>query len=597
LNSWISNDLDLDGLQWNNLDASAIEGSFGAGSLVSFSYDDNTSAAVAPDNLITSPLINLTGVTASNVFLQYNFLTSSGWPEEHYAVYVTTTNVASSIITTSPIFETTVATGGIGTKSINLSSFIGQNVYISFRHFDCFDKYYLILDNIEVKTLPNNDIQLVSSSLNRYGLVNSSNTLGLNVKNNGGNTISNITVDWNDGASHSVVIPISILPGDSATINHPTLVQYSNVVEKNIAINITSVNGVADANTSNNSGTKKFNSISQASPKKVLFEEGTGTWCGWCPRGAVAMDYMQSTYPNDFIGVAVHNNDPMTLTEYDSGAAINGFPGMNVDRVALGEGVGQSNMVSFLNARKVLATPVAINAYGNVVGSNVTINAYATFRTSFANANFRLGVIISEDDVTGTTSGYNQTNYYSGGAQGVMGGFETKPNPVPAAQMVYNHVGRALLGGYTGQAGSIPSIITDGLVSNFTFNYTIPASSTVADMHAVIVVIDQATGEVVNAKSVALNSLTLGNETIEQKESISIYPNPTSDFVNISNLKEGKYTISIFDMLGKLVQSYVDQEVIENQVMSFPVNKLSKGIYMINIASGTTSYSKQIIIE
>lgn len=592
LNGWTSTDLNSDGLEWSVLDASSINSAFGAGSLLSFSYDDATETPVTPDNLVTSPAIDLTEVTDSNVYLLFDQMISS-YDGEHYAVYVTTSPDPDVIIASTPVIETTVTVNTLVNKFFNLTSFIGQTVYVSFRHFDCNDAYYLILDNIEVKSLAANEVQLVSAKLNRYSLLNTNNTLTYTVKNTGSTPITNLTVNWNDGTDHSMTVNRSIAIGATTTVNHPTPISYADIVEKNLALSITAVNGTPDPIPANNTGSAKFNTVSQASAKKVFFEEGTGTWCGWCPRGMIAMAYMQATYPNEFIGVAVHNQDPMMLTSYDDGADFSGFPGMNVDRVVKGADVSQSTMVSNLNARKTLTVPVSLNASGGVSGNQVTINADATFRTVFANSNYRLAVVISEDDVTGTATGYRQTNYYAGGGNGVMGGYETKPNPVPAAQMVYDHVGRALLGGYTGQAGSIPSTITDGQTASYTFNYTVPATSTIADMHAVILLIDQENGEVVNAKSVELATLAV-NQNVAT--TFNIYPNPASDYINISNLKGGNYTITIFDMLGRAIQND-KREVSDNETFLLPIKGISKGEYIVNIATGNTSYSKHLLVK
>jgi hypothetical protein len=407
-----------------------------------------------------------------------------------------------------------------------------------------------------------------------------------------------VTVNWNDGADHIATIPTSIGLGETVTIIHPTAVQYASVVEKTLSVTATQVNGNVDSNTSDNTRSNKFNTISQASVKNVLFEEGTGTWCGWCPRGAVAMNYMTTTYPTQFIGVAVHNgaSDPMKLAAYDSATGLTGFPGMNVDRVVKNSGVTQSIMVSRFNERKVLATPVNINASGSVVGSAITINASATFRTVFASSNFRLGVIISEDGVQGTANGYRQTNYYAANANGPMGGYESLPNPVPAAQMIYNHVGRALLGGYSGQTGSVPTAIADGQTANYTFNYTVPTTSVVANMHAVLVLIDQSTGEIVNAKSVVLNTLAVDSNSYI-KDQVQINPNPASDYFNINNLKGGDYTITIYDMLGKVVQTVKSKNVIENESVTIPVKGITSGEYIVNIASLASSTSLHLLVK
>jgi len=595
LNGWTTNDLDADGLQWAVLDASGINSAFGNGALVSFSYDDATTSAVTPDNLVTSPAINLSAVTDSNVYLFYDYQTSSSWPNEHYAVYVTTSVDPAVISAATPIFESTVTSGTLATKFINLTAYIGQTVYISFRHYSCTDNYYLVVDNIKLKSLAANDVQLVSAKLNRYALLNSTNALTFTVKNAGSNPITNLTINWNDGTNHSVTVNKSLAVGATGTVVHPTTVQYGTIVEKNLALSITAVNGNTDPVMSNNTSSIKFNTVSQTSPKKVLFEEGTGTWCGWCPRGSVAMAYMDTTYPNEFIGVAVHNEDPMMITDYNDGAAFSGFPGMNVDRVVKGADVNQTTMVNNLNTRKILITPVSLEATGQVNGSNVTITANATFRTNFANANYRLGVIVSEDNVTGTIAGYKQTNYYSGGANGAMGGYESLANPVPATSMIYNHVGRQLLGGYDGQDGSVPTTITDGETISYTFNYTVPATSNVNNMHAVLVLIDQDNGEIVNSKSVQMNTLAVNQNEITTN--ILVYPNPTSDFINISNLKSGDYKITIYDMLGRVVQSNENKNVTENQILTIPVKGIAKGEYVVSIATGNTSYSKQLLVK
>lgn len=43
-----------------------------------------------------------------------------------------------------------------------------------------------------------------------------------------------------------------------------------------------------------------------AYPRKLVSEEVTGTWCGYCVRGIVAMKEMNEKYPDSFIGIAIH---------------------------------------------------------------------------------------------------------------------------------------------------------------------------------------------------------------------------------------------------------------------------------------------------
>jgi hypothetical protein len=71
----------------------------------------------------------------------------------------------------------------------------------------------------------------------------------------------------------------------------------------------------------------------------------------------------------------------------------------------------------------------------------------------------------------------------------------------------------------------------------------------------------------------------------EVLESIKIYPNPTTNNLNIgSNIKFDK--IEVIDQLGKYY--YFD-----NIDKSLNLNKLNKGIYIINLYHKETVYSKK----
>ncbi|HRP52099.1 MAG TPA: choice-of-anchor J domain-containing protein [Fluviicola sp.] len=564
---------------------------YSAGNNIAVSTSWYSSPGTSNDWLI-SPQIAVPNATGYEC--QFDVKASDPSYPDGFKVYISTTGNTVADFGTTPVLTVPAAPSAAFTmQSINLDAYQGQNIYVAIQNYSN-DKYLLFLDNFKVRKPVNDDAILVSSTLNRYSLTNTNNTLGLTVKNDGANLITSITVDWNDGTSHSNVISTNIAPGATATINHPVPVSYATVVEENISVEITAVNSNSDGNPSNNTSANIINTVSQNSTKVVLIEEGTGTWCGYCPRGAVAMDYMDQNHPTTFAGVAVHNGDPMTVTAYDNGADFSGFPGANVDRVILGGDVSNNDFETYHNDRKDLIVPAGLDLTATINGNAITLNASATFRTPFNASNFRLGVIMSEDNVTGTGSGYNQTNYYANNALGAMGGFESLPDPVPAAQMVYNHVGRALLGGYDGQTGSVPAAITDGQVVNYTFNYTVPSTSVRGNMHATLVLIDQANGEVVNAKQIPLTQLSVAENTTINME---VYPNPASEAVNVKfDGKGGSYQVSLIDLTGRTVAS---SQVDANGVTSvaIPVKGLKAGSYLVSVANETGSFTQQVVVK
>lgn len=555
-----------------------------------------TPAGTSNDWLVT-PTIAVPA-TGSYTF-QFDAMAPDATFSDGFKVYVSTTGNAVANFTAPAVITQSAAANAYTTYSFSLDAYAGQNVNVAIQN-NSNDMFLLFVDNVKARQPLPDDAVLASTTLNRYSALSTNNTLGFTVFNDGTNAITSVTVNWNDGTDHSSVISTSIAPGATATLTHPTAISYATVLEKNIAVTITNVNGNADPIPSNNTGSKLINTVSQLAEKNVLIEEGTGTWCGWCPRGAVAMEYMENTYPDHFIGVAVHNSDPMTLSAYDAAAAFSGFPGSNVDRAMLGQDVSNTDFDNYYNARIGLTVPAAITMTSSGSGSNATIDVTATFYSNFTAADYRLGVIISEDYVAGTGSTWDQHNYYSSQTNnlplnGAGHNWQTETDPVPAANMVYNHVGRSLLGGYSGQASSVPATITDGQAVNYTFNYTVPATSNRGNMHAVAVLIDQTNGEVVNAKEISIATLGLA-ET--QTIGMEVFPNPANDKVNVKFQGQGgTYTVTITDLAGRQVGATVVDNATGAQAVALPLNGLAGGNYLVTVAKAGASYTQQLVVR
>jgi hypothetical protein len=600
LTGWTATDVDGDNQNWYGEDFSGYFAELEAGTAVSRSWTGQA-GALSPNNFLTSGAIDLSSASATNLFLQFSAGTIEAAPynAEEYNVYLTASLDPATIASATPVFNEILPSDGMFSHSVDVSAFAGQTVYLTFRHFNTFDMNTLLIDNISIKNLQDDDAAVAGVSLARYAGVSTNNTLSVEVENLGGNDITSLEINWNDGTDHIQTISQTITAGSTVTVDHPDAVSAAVAEEKNITVTISQVNGNADADPSNNDGAAKFNTVSSIVQKNVVIEEGTGTWCGWCPRGAVVMDYMVATYPSQFIGVAVHNGDPMTVAEYDGGAALSGFPGANVDRAILGVGVSQAGFEAYYNDRKDLVVPAEIDANTSISGNDVTIDVAATFVTPFAAADYRLAVVMVEDYVTGTSAAYNQANYYAGGGSGAMGGYENLADPVPAADMVYDHVGRALLGGYDGQSGSVPAVITDGAVANYTFNYTVPATSTLSNMHAVALLIDQSNGEIVNAAQLVLSEA--GSQAgIAEGNSIelNVYPNPASDNLTVAfEAQNDDYTVSITDLSGRVVSTNTYANLSGAQSINIAVDGLNTGNYMLSVSTANASFNKMVSVK
>lgn len=110
-----------------------------------------------------------------------------------------------------------------------------------------------------------------------------------------------INMDFDTPFADMLDVEIPIKPGKS-------------IGESDVMLNITLVDGQY------NSATIPYTIITrctvlQAPKKRVVFEDVTGLWCKYCPRGIAIMEYMERIHPDDFIGISIHD-DAMRTNAY-----------------------------------------------------------------------------------------------------------------------------------------------------------------------------------------------------------------------------------------------------------------------------------------
>jgi len=216
-----------------------------------------------------------------------------------------------------------------------------------------------------------------------------------------------------------------------------------------------------------------------AQPQKVvLVEEGTGTWCQWCPRGDMYAKELQANYPGQFVFVAVHINDIMQDDAYAEAMPFEGIPNGWMDRTFISPLNPFTELDQDMAQQLALVPPagISVSTTWEPATRLLTMTVSADFEEDL-NGDYRLAAIVIEDGVTGPAPAYSQVNSYSGGGSGAMGGYEDLPNPVPASIMVYNHVGRHLPGGILGDPNSLPATISSGETHNYSYTYTLPSTT------------------------------------------------------------------------------------------------------------------------
>ena len=259
---------------------------------------------------------------------------------------------------------------------------------------------------------------------------------------------------------------------------------------------------------------------------------------------------------------------------------------------------------SYINRiNDVSPADVAVSAYFNSVSRQVDVVVSATFAAELT-GNYRLNAILVEDNVTGTNAAYNQANYYSfqTNNQPLVGAghnWQTETDPVPFSSMVYNFVGRNIMGGFDGQAGSVPSTVTSGTTYSYTFSTTIPVTWNANNMRVIGMLQDADLSSVLNVNRGAYGITTSVNELISDAFSMSMYPNPASQFTQLEvNLKNSsKYIIDMFDMLGKTVYSQQFNGSTGKNVLNIPLNGLDAGMYLVKVNVNGSVLTSRLIVK
>ncbi len=360
---------------------------------------------------------------------------------------------------------------------------------------------------------------------------------------------------------------------------------------------ISNVNGLgADGDATDNVLTTVLNPVTPAAGKMVVAEEATGTWCQWCPRGAVYMDLMNTKYSGFFAPIAVHNGDPMTVTAYDAsiGALIGGYPSALVDR--LPEIDPSAIEGDFLSRIVVAPKAFVVNTETyNTTTRVLNVTVTTTIQTAIS-GNYKLACVITEDGVTGTTSAYAQSNAYSGGGAGVMGGFELLGNPVPAAQMTYDHVAREIQPDFNGIPSAYGTSASAGAVFTHNFSFTLPSTYDDTQIHIVSLFIDP-TGKIDNAASTKIAEVTAGVGENTSVNEINVYPNPTANTATISlDLKKaGDVSVMIYSVDGSLVGSKAYGQLDGTFLLPVDLTPYNAGMYFVNVTvDGNTTVKKLI---
>ena len=242
-------------------------------------------------------------------------------------------------------------------------------------------------------------------------------------------------------------------------------------------------------------------------PRRMVMEEATATWCGWCPQGIVAIDGLKRDFPDNFLAIAIHGNGDKMAYVDEYGLQVNSYPSAFLNR--------QSTSVSYSWLKRQIEKAglttdkmVRIDSV-TYVEADETYKVYTTTRVAnlLENAQLRLVYVVTEDSV----GPYKQTNNFAGESE-EMGGFENLPTKV---EMLYSDVARFIYPSCDGLEGSVPSTLE--ACKDYAYTANVSANFNCDDygkLQLTVMLYDAATNTIVNADRIPLSKRTDLDKTL-----------------------------------------------------------------------------------
>lgn len=348
------------------------------------------------------------------------------------------------------------------------------------------------------------------------------------VANHGAKGISSLDIDYVlasgiTGSQHFDVKPsVDGFYGKTCTVSLQ-LPDISSRGNYNLEVTVSKVNGVDNADAAPTALTDivVLNSVPK---KRSVMEEYTGTWCGWCPRGFVALEKLAELSDGEYVLLSYHNADPMEITQYFPND-VPGFPDAWLDRAEevdpyYGTGNDDFYVAQDMARRNKLFGVANVEFQTDMSddGQAVNVSTEVCFPFDSEEVNYALEYILVADGLTGEAgTDWDQSNYYSGmdGAPADLADFVNAPESAPG--VVFNDVVVMAPQSGWGVEGSIPAAVKADQPIQHSYSFLLADAVNTsgesllqpqAKLKVAVLLLDTETGEIVNANIAPVGGAT-----------------------------------------------------------------------------------------
>ena len=297
----------------------------------------------------------------------------------------------------------------------------------------------------------------VSANPELTTLVNTKQQYPFYITNNSAKPITQLTysisVDGVNGAEKSLDLSSPIEPMETASIPYTTAFEDDGV--HSVELNISKVNGNTNIN-KHSSAEYSIIALEKSADRVSVVEEQTGTWCGWCPRGHVALDLLNKQLGDKVVTLAGHfangesRVDPMNIYQLDKNSTQaealadygfvamqlssmlggGGFPGAMFDRMVAADPYvganttkgkngtyeyGATDLVNLLKEGNPSEADFSMTAsWADDKNTDIKVDLTTTFNYNrFGSFPYGVAFVLSENGMTGKGATWKQLNYYS----------------------------------------------------------------------------------------------------------------------------------------------------------------------------------------
>ena len=314
----------------------------------------------------------------------------------------------------------------------------------------------------------------------------------------------------------AILISVFLQCSKATTEPEPVVIGNSTSQDPNLgctdatATNFKSTAKDDDCSCQYNYVSKVSTTIPQDFTQKILLEEHSGTWCGWCPLAKETSEKL--TINTRVIAVEIHFNDEMTAdkdkvynplkNKYGHPAWPSGMVNRRKSIIGSTYIIGESDWTANIeDVLKIGKTTAGIAIESSLNGNELTILSHVKIKTA-TDENYGLGMYLVEDKV----AGYPQTNYASRNT--LFQKYDAYSKPSMIEDFLHRNVARDAIAPLIGGL-DIPMIaMKNGKIFRKLFKTKLPTSIKVKEnCYLVAFLTNQKTNEIVNVQIVPIDNV------------------------------------------------------------------------------------------